>query len=463
MTKTVPESKFQEWEGLDRIQIIVHKMRCIYREINKDDFGIDGEIEIVVPKSDGLGFETSGSVIKFQAKSGKSYIKSDKPDSFRVPVSKDDLLLWHRANIPTLFIVYHPEDDRLYWKEVKGYIKLTKNVWQAPYHILFDKAQDIFSENSFHQLPPIANVKQPKVSWAKREKLFTNLLPVDTLPELWSASTSAEDEDDVYFAATVQLPPFFIHDHRIYSCVNLMDPTNPLITWIDQNDIQQENNAGLKELHDIRRGFVNILNQLLRIHLEQCNVQYLEPYKRYYFIRDDSYRNEFKHAWYNVRTNRSAPERITVKKYHYGKDEFWRHLAASLNFKQIGENWYLQIIPRYHFTYDGILQFDSLKVGSLTTKIKAKEINYSVLNHVLFWADVLSWPDQKSESKREIIVLFDGKEMIRVNRVPCYGVAPFSIPADPAIFKEIKPSGQLSLIDWEEQIDRIEEDEEDEN
>lgn len=461
MAKTVPDSKFQEWEGLDRIQTLVHKMRCIYRELNKDDFGIDGEIELVVPKPDGPGYVTTGSIIKFQAKSGKSYIKSDKPEGFHVLVSKDDLLLWHNSNIPTLFIVYHPDDDRLYWKEVKGYIKQTKNVWQAPYHIEFNKAEDEFSENSIGRLTPIANVKLPKVSWDKKEKLFTNLLKVERLPSIWSSPTQAEDEDEIHLSSIADFPPFFVHNDRLYSCTDFSDSSNLLSSWIDRLDIRLETNSNLCEDADLRRGFVRILNELLQQHLELCDVQYLGLYKRYYFIREDSERLEFKHSWFNIRNNRQAPERITVKKYKYGSDEFWRHLAASLNFKRIGGNWYLQIIPRYYFTNDGVLPFDTSKVGSLTTKIKAKEINYNVLNHVLFWADVLSWPNQIPEKRTKIAVSYIDNEMIRINKMPSYGIAPFSIAADPAIYKDIQPSGQLILMDWEEQIDR--EDEEDED
>jgi hypothetical protein len=54
--KQFQNPKFQQWRGLDRISIIVHEMKCIFREIIKDDFGMDGEIELVVPKPDGKGY-----------------------------------------------------------------------------------------------------------------------------------------------------------------------------------------------------------------------------------------------------------------------------------------------------------------------------------------------------------------------------------------------------------------------
>src|SRR5438105_5038806 len=89
--KTVPPSKFQEWKGLDRISAAVHEMKCIFREITKDDYGLDGEIEVIAPKQDGTGYETTGGIIKVQAKSGESYVKQDTATGFITPIEKSDL------------------------------------------------------------------------------------------------------------------------------------------------------------------------------------------------------------------------------------------------------------------------------------------------------------------------------------------------------------------------------------
>ena len=110
----------------------VHAMHCIFREISKDDYGIDGEIEVVVPKPGGRGFETTGGIIKEQAKSGASYVKHDSPSGFVTPVEKDDLESWYRSNFPVAFIIHHPADDALYWKEVKSYVRNTPSVLRPP-------------------------------------------------------------------------------------------------------------------------------------------------------------------------------------------------------------------------------------------------------------------------------------------------------------------------------------------
>jgi HEAT repeat protein len=144
MAKNIPESKFTELKGLDRISQTVHDMDCIWREQSKDDMGIDGEIEVLMPKVDGKGFQTTGRIIKVQAKSGASYVVRDSDNTFAVPVKKEDLEYWNTCTFPVFFIVYHPKDDKLYCKEVKSYIDTMVDVLRPPHQICFDKAHDEF-------------------------------------------------------------------------------------------------------------------------------------------------------------------------------------------------------------------------------------------------------------------------------------------------------------------------------
>jgi uncharacterized protein DUF4365 len=172
MGKTITISKFSEWSGLDKISSMVHSMRCIYREITKDDFGVDAEIEVVVPKAGGKGYETTGGIVKVQAKSGESYILQDSPSAFSTPVERNDLLTWNSSTFPIIFIVYHPGDGLLYWKDIKAYIKTTPQVFQSPVRILFDKAADRFDEQTYDALCALALVSPPRISHQQRERLF---------------------------------------------------------------------------------------------------------------------------------------------------------------------------------------------------------------------------------------------------------------------------------------------------
>ncbi|GAK60094.1 hypothetical protein U27_07082 [Candidatus Vecturithrix granuli] len=133
MPKTVLESKFTELEGLDRINHIVYEMKCLFREITKSDYGIDGEIELCIPKENRKGYQATGGIIKVQAKSGRSYITQDTPASFSAKSSKDDFEYWYNSNFPAIFIIFHPQDKKLYCKDMKAYLNSTPHVWQSPY------------------------------------------------------------------------------------------------------------------------------------------------------------------------------------------------------------------------------------------------------------------------------------------------------------------------------------------
>jgi hypothetical protein len=98
--KIVAKSKLSEWRGLDRINLVVHGMSCIWREQEKDDVGIDGEIEPCRPRVDGDGGVATGRIVKVQSKSGASFVIRDTETSFASPVVEKDILYWRGVNVP---------------------------------------------------------------------------------------------------------------------------------------------------------------------------------------------------------------------------------------------------------------------------------------------------------------------------------------------------------------------------
>ena len=436
MSKTVVESKFQEWRGLDRISQVVHEMKCIFREISKDDFGLDGEIEVVLPKSDGKGFETTGRIIKVQAKSGQSYVRQDSETGFFMPSKEKDIRYWYNATFPVLLIVYHPQDDRLYWKDIKSYIK---NALE-PSRIEFDKTSDIFTHNCYEQICEIAKVSPPRISMEQRERLFSNLLLVKRSPQIITHSpTNYKDHRKLKRQIKGFIPPFCIFDGRLYTLSDLRDSLCSLRNFCDVSDIAD---LSVEQwiTDEIRRNdYIFLLNQLLGIHLRKCGLRYNPDLRCNYFPRQDEMNPEFKQDWLNVRTGRAATTRTVVKHFHYGYDRFWRHLAANLSFKSIGRSWYLEIIPKYFFTEDGKIPYDNIKIGPYTTKIKAVERNMHVLNHVLFWADFLSG------HKPSIEIKLDFKIAMIIEKKPLSSIANFAISHDPAIYEEIEDTGQMNF------------------
>ena len=450
MGKTVASSKFSEWKGIDRITAAVHEMHCIFREISKDDFGIDGEIEVVVRKDDREkeeAYETTGGIIKLQSKSGYSYIKHDSDTGFHVYVKKQDLELWNGSNYPVIFLVYHPNDDKLYWKDVKAYIKTTPQVFHPPLRVAFDKTKDRFDENCYEAMCDLAQTSPPPVSFRQQERLFSNLLLVKNAPGTITQANTIYQLNKEIWEQALWTPPFVIRAGILYTLDDLRNPDCVLRPFCDISTIRDVLAQRWIADEQCRRDYIWLLNQLLSSHLRRCGLRYNRDYRRYYFPREDDAHTEFKRDWFNVRTNRNAPARIVAKYYHYGLDDFWRHLAVELTFEYIGDVLCLQVLPKYLFTLDGQVTCDPEKVGPYTTKLKAVERNIHVLNHILFWVHILS------QGTPGIDIQLTSKTLLVIEKVPLSGIAPFAIVDDPAIHDEAEENLQLPLFDFFEKED----------
>lgn len=444
MPKIVLNSKFQELKGLDRIQIAVHDMKCLWRELNKDDIGIDGEIEVLEPKPDGKGAIPTNKIIKVQAKSGKSYIKYDSPDSFQVPVDKDDLEYWANSNYPIIFVIYHPEDDRLYWKDIKGYVKSTTDVFLQPIKFVFDKNQDVFPPSSNDRIFEIADVSTPRVRTDQQEKLYSNLFLVQRVPKtIWTAPALSnldyQSIQAILRSRKIFVPPFAIERGNIYTLSDLNNPDCVLREFCEMTKISTEQEEAWRMDKNRRRAYVSMLNRLLRAYAYHCNLRYAKEFKRFYFPKNEKSADPVKVQWTSQRT-KSKDTRTVAEYYEYGYDRFWRHLAANLSFRVIGSNWFFEISPKYFFTTDGETAWDSEKVGPYTTRKKAVEHNPHVFNHVLFWAEYLS---QKTGN---IQMRLDGKVVLVIEKMPFVGLAKFAITDDPAIFEEPPEGNQMDFF-----------------
>lgn len=223
--KVVPRSKLSEWRSLDRIGGIVHGMGCIWREQEKDDIGIDGEIELCLPRLDGDDLVGTGKIIKVQSKSGSSYVVRDNDSSSASPTTEKDLLYWRDLNVPMIYVVYHPDDDRLYWKDIKAYLKARPDALTPPHRIEFEKAEDRFDENAYAALCALCETAPERVATDTAEVLYTNLLQVLDLPQrVWVTPVLPEKRPRFHDRLTGIIPPYVFKAGNV---ITLADPTAP--------------------------------------------------------------------------------------------------------------------------------------------------------------------------------------------------------------------------------------------
>jgi hypothetical protein len=82
-----------------------------------------------------------------------------------------------------IFNVYHPVDDKLYWKDVKEYVRATPNVFHPPIKFVFNKETDEFTAEFRDKVLQIGNVSFPRVLFQKLERLFSNLFLLQRPPK----------------------------------------------------------------------------------------------------------------------------------------------------------------------------------------------------------------------------------------------------------------------------------------
>lgn len=426
--KIVPQSKLSEWKGLDRISLVVHDMGFVYREQEKDDLGIDGEIEICVPRPDGKGRISTGKIIKVQSKSGASFITQDNDSTFRAKVTDRDLRYWNQFDVPVIYIVYHPGDDRLYWRYVQGYIEDEPDVFDPPVTIAFEKARDRFDDSSYDRLFDLCNLAAERVSHDVGETLFTNVLPVEALPDtVWVTPVLPERRSRFHErigGSTLRKPPYVFRSGTIITLTDPGDTENALrevvesgtsepfalLDWVQQDEQNED---------DLRA----LLRSAFHRHLRRLGMHFDKDDRKYYFNEDLTQEAPIRRSWMSLRTGRQQ-ERLVAKYYEYGDKfpiRYFKHWALSFHFQRFGEQWGLMINPSLVFTKDGTQRVTGKGALKHLRQARAKQYNNIYMNDVLFWSHVLSAGDES------FAVSIEGMEILRIKGRPTTVDAPFSV------------------------------------
>lgn len=422
--KIVPKSKLSEWRGLDRIAFVVHGMRCIWREQEKDDIGIDGEIELCRPRDDGDGLIGTGKIVKVQSKSGSSYVIKDEDATFASPVTEKDLRYWRDLNVPMIYVVYHPDDDALYWKDVKAYLAARPDALTAPFRIEFVKGAERFDESAYAALCELCEQAPERIATDTSETLYTNLLPVLELPKrIWVAPVLPEKQPRFHDRLTGAgvIPPYL---YKAGMLVTLADPAIPgtALTPVIEDGAQEDFSLGdwLGQASENESDLRALLNSALHRHLRHLGMEFQKDPRRYFFNKGLAEDAALHRRWTSARTGRSY-SRLVAKHYSYGKLSFFRHLALDARFERFGERWAVGIYPALHFSTDGTRSWEGKAAHSYAIRARAEEYNNVYLNNVLFWANQLS----RGEKTFELRV---GDEHVAVMKgVPLTVDAGFSI------------------------------------
>lgn len=424
--KVVPKSKVSEWKGLDRISVMVHEMRCIWREQEKDDIGIDGEIELCRPREDGDGMYGTGKIIKVQSKSGSSYVVKDTDYSFSSPVEEKDLRYWNELNVPAIYIVYHPDDDRLYWKHVQSYLESKPSAFTPPLRIEFDKNADKFDETAFGALASLCEIAPERVLKGSGETLYSNILPIVSLPDCMYVTVVLPEKRPNFhdrISGGLWIPPYQFSKGFVTTLTDPTESESALTDVIDPGSVETFSlEDWLSQDEDNSDRLCALLNSVLHRHLRRLGLEFLKTHRRYFFNKGLAEDSPIRKTWTSARTKRSQPR--NVAKYHeYGRNKFFRHLAVDARFERFGSSWGVVIQPKVHFSTNGTDRWEGKTARSYAIKARIEEWNNIFLNNVLFWSF------QFSNGEEEFDLFVDGVPVCRLQGTPLSVETDFKIEA----------------------------------
>lgn len=384
--KTISQNDMTAQKGVNLIERVVLEMGSRWNPTIGAEAGIDGYIELRDPNTGAM----TGGIIRVQSKAGDSYFRSEDTDKFEFLCDKRDLDYWLAGNAPVILVVSRPEVQEAYWVSIKDYF--ADPVKRQSKKIVFDKHKTRFSADNFSLLLGVAQPYGTGLYLTPRpvqEVIFTNLLSVQYFGEhLYVGQTRFRKAKEVTecLREYVETPSrdYVLWEGKIISFNNLRDyPWDKVCDAVESFSTAEW--AYSLDEHRLRI-FVWLLNECLK-EKEHHDLKYDKDSDYFYFKAEKGMQNRrIKYRGLQQSSSITVFQAVYQKK-NPGQRLCYRHLAFFAKFRQLGEAWYLQILPTYRFTSNGWDLF-RLNEDYLTGK-KRLDRNSTVLSHVRLIAEFI--------------------------------------------------------------------------
>jgi hypothetical protein len=412
-----------------------HYPYICFREVLRNDFGIDGEVELVRTNEDGKK-EMTGELLKVQIKSsfGSGYIRKRKDGTFSFNAKKADLEYWSKYQLGVLLVIYDDETEGLYLKKIKqeDYLGAKKKSYPIDFNKenLLEKGKNDFVEKFSKDF-------KARVSFEKPEILTSNLLFIKSHPRrLFVYKSKFTTKKAVFDNLTDanDAPYFIIYNKTIITGYEIQKNFKAFyesITEQDQPTIIQFDDIIKSQVY--RRNLIELLNLILKDFLYKKGIWYSKDYKRYYFTKaHDS--NERTIEKISIKTGKTAPKKV-VTFHKYGKDEFFRHIAFEIDYIFNLGSIYIVLNPKYLFTIDGKNTLPPKKITKYTNFLTANEWNNQVQDQIYQVLNYIS----NTEGGVEVVNTNDIKFLITkfIHQDVKFGI-PSDLPENRSLLKKIR-------------------------
>lgn len=391
MAKKISRSDAIGEQGIAHIRKVVAAMEYLFYETGGVEAGIDGSIEIRDPATG----EVANQIVQFQSKATRNPLPGMSELSFSWPCNEKDIDYWTFGTAPVVLIVVDVKNDKAYWKDMRAWFGDPQN--RVTRKVVFDKSADLFNADAALALREVAQTARPGSYYSaprQSEWLTPNLLRVSALAKtIFWAPTDAKSVREFWGRVQehVRYPPgeTILRGGAALSFHDL--DTHP---WREACDTGAMEEFDVSEWShsddpDRERDFVALLNCAMK-EMVRREMSYDRRHYSLYFRPNPGGRE--RRITYFAEAKKA--DRSVAKPYRKkdGQVKFWRHSAFQWQFIRIGEEWYVQITPTYHFTRNG-REKDKFG-GEHLAKIKRMEWNNDVRGQFGMWRAYLATDTQ---------------------------------------------------------------------
>jgi hypothetical protein len=373
--------------GVVLIDQLVTEMGLIWHP-RRIDHGIDGEIELVDP----LTRSPLNRMIFVQSKASELPFPGEDAHGFHFDASPEDVDYWAQSNIPVIVVCSHPSTKEAWWASVTRAEPIGK---RRTRRIKFDKKRDRLDKQSQSAL---LNLKASNAGGytvrppALRERLVSNLLAVERVAEtIWASPTwlrRPRDAIEILRSRDGYCDDWILADGMLFSFTH---PTGTPLEHLVEGPPEGIDTSEWSESKDpdVRRRFVQMLNQVL-VDTRATDLR-RHPDGWLFFRPTQDLRPR------QVAVGRSKRGRTVFEQYMDRNDpdrvRHYRHYALKANFVAFDRQWFVELLPTYHYTFDGHREVPW--ASELLKGIKRLEKNDAVRRLIEFWAGYLGGGQQE--------------------------------------------------------------------
>jgi hypothetical protein len=368
-----------------------HYPYICFREVLRNDFGIDGEVELVRVNDDGKK-EMTGELLKVQIKSsfGTGYLKKRSDGTFYFNAKKIDLEYWAKYDLDVLLIIYDDATGNLYAKKINKIDYLAAK--KKSYPIDFTK-ENLLKKGKNDFVQRCSSDFKSRVNFDNAEVLTSNLLYIKQHPRrlfFYESKYSTKKEIFEQLQDQGEAPYFLLYSSKVitghsinknyekFCSTAIVNPDSPTIVELTEILKKQE----------LRRNLVELMNIIFKDFVAKKGIGYHKDYRRYYFLKpkDGALRVIDKKS---IKTGRESEKKVVT--YHeYGKDKFFRHVAFEVDYIFNQGSIYMVVNPKYLFTLDGKETLKPSKITTYTNFLTSQEWNDQVQDQIYVALNFLS-------------------------------------------------------------------------